>query len=65
MKTLRIGETDESNPAGIGYMIQTREGLKVFDLSEHEDFLREKERVQRPRRRRKLRLPLPGWHPVF
>jgi len=43
---MKIGDYDESNPNGIGYRIMTPEGLKIFDLSEHSDYLSEKIRVR-------------------
>lgn len=42
---MKIGDYDESDPNGTGYKIMTREGLKTFDLSEHDDYLRERTRV--------------------
>lgn len=42
----RIGETDVSDPCGIGYRIVTECGMKVFDIDEYKDFLNEEERVR-------------------
>jgi hypothetical protein len=41
-----IGWTDEHDPHGQGYLIMTENGLEVYDMDEHEQFLKEKERLR-------------------
>jgi len=41
----KIGWEDVSCPAGQGYRIMTRDGIKVFDLSEREEFEAERREV--------------------
>jgi hypothetical protein len=42
-----LGWTDESDPCGIGYRIMTDKGMETYDISEHAEFLKTVERVQR------------------
>lgn len=52
---MRVGEYDESDPNGIGYKIMTRDGLKVFDLTERDEYEAEKAKFspgyKKPRKR--------------
>lgn len=41
-----IGDFDESDPNGRGYLIMAPEGLRVFDKEDREEYLAEKRRVE-------------------
>ena len=43
----KIGWTDESSPHSIGYRIMTEDGIRVYDMDDHIEYEKEKERVQK------------------
>ena len=45
---MNIGDYDESDPNGVGYRLMTRDGVKVFDIADHAEYLAERERLRRP-----------------
>ena len=40
-----IGWFDVSRPHSVGYQIMTKDGMKVYDINDHIEFEKEKERV--------------------
>lgn len=58
---MNIGEYDDRNPAGAGYILMTHTGRKVFDQDERDEFLKARARtlrlLEKPRKPKKLHDP--------